>query len=160
MTTENTPILPSFEAVTAALEKALGAIDAMATQIEQMKGLFPDDDGTIEDAIQAGDEAGSEGRALLVAMAESKVTAPAMIVTMDGGLIQHLCANMPIEVMVVDYDYEGATEDEISRVRQTEGAGFNGEEDALISLGDVDQCSPWLVAERLSKFRETDGKVC
>lgn len=46
-----------MKSVTAALRDCMGAIDAMATQIKQMRGLFPDEDGTIAEALEAGDEA-------------------------------------------------------------------------------------------------------
>lgn len=35
----------------------VGALDACVTQIEQMKGLFPDDDGMIGQALQDAEEA-------------------------------------------------------------------------------------------------------
>lgn len=34
-----------------------GALDSCVTQIQQMKGMFPDDDGNIEQALQEADEA-------------------------------------------------------------------------------------------------------
>lgn len=34
-----------------------GALDSCVTQIQQMKGMFPDDDGNIEEALQEADEA-------------------------------------------------------------------------------------------------------
>lgn len=34
-----------------------GALDSCTTQIEQMKGMFPDDDGMIEQALQEADDA-------------------------------------------------------------------------------------------------------
>lgn len=36
-----------------------GALDCCVTQIQQMKGLFPDDDGNIADALQEAEEADS-----------------------------------------------------------------------------------------------------
>ncbi len=51
----------------AALRDALGAIDALSTQVEQMRGMFSDDDGTIAEAIEAGDDADTAGTAALSA---------------------------------------------------------------------------------------------
>ena len=38
-----------------ALRSCVGAITAMRTQIEQMRGMFDDQDGTIQEAINDGD---------------------------------------------------------------------------------------------------------
>lgn len=46
----------------AVLDNAAGAICAMDDQIEQMKGMFPDDDDTIAEAIEAGEDALTEIR--------------------------------------------------------------------------------------------------
>lgn len=40
-----------------ALHDMTGAADALRTQVEQMRGMFDDDDGTIADACEAHDEA-------------------------------------------------------------------------------------------------------
>ncbi|KVV25093.1 hypothetical protein WK78_03090 [Burkholderia cepacia] len=42
---------------TAALQGAIGAIDSLAHQVEQMKGVFSDEDGAITDALEAGRDA-------------------------------------------------------------------------------------------------------
>lgn len=39
----------------AALIEAENALEAMQTQIEQMQGLFPDEDGTIQAALDSGE---------------------------------------------------------------------------------------------------------
>lgn len=41
----------------ASLQGAVSAIDALAHQVQQMKGAFGDDDGAIADALEAGDDA-------------------------------------------------------------------------------------------------------
>lgn len=48
-----------------ALEWCLGAMDSMATQIEQMKGLFNDDDGAIERSLEEHVEAEAKARQAL-----------------------------------------------------------------------------------------------
>lgn len=47
-----------------------GALDSCTTQIEQMKGMFPDDDGMIEQALQEADDADASYRK---AQADAKV---------------------------------------------------------------------------------------
>lgn len=44
---------PAFIACASALEEARGAMGAMFTQIEQMKGMFDDSDGNIQSALDA-----------------------------------------------------------------------------------------------------------
>lgn len=48
-----------------ALSDSLGAIAAMQEQIGQMRGMFDDADETIQEAVDAGDDALAEGRAAL-----------------------------------------------------------------------------------------------
>ncbi|TDF54500.1 hypothetical protein [Cupriavidus sp. L7L] len=54
-----------------ALNDSVGAIGAMRDQIDQMKGMFPDDDGTIAEALKAGEDAVSKATQVL----ESAATA-------------------------------------------------------------------------------------
>lgn len=43
--------------ILAALRACVGAIQSLTGQVEQMRGMFTDDDGAIADAIQDGEEA-------------------------------------------------------------------------------------------------------
>lgn len=43
-------------------------------------------------------------------------------VTLEGGLVQSVLAEEPVEVIVVDYDVEGASEDEIIEIFDDEQA--------------------------------------
>lgn len=45
--------------------------------------------------------------------------APRVVVHVEGGIVQGWVADVPVDVIVLDYDVEGADEDEIS----TNGAG-------------------------------------
>lgn len=45
---------PDWKSVAEAL---YGAVDSLSTQVQQMKGLFPDDDGQIQEALEEADEA-------------------------------------------------------------------------------------------------------
>jgi hypothetical protein len=58
------------------LRNAQGAINAMSEQIAQMRGMFPDEDGTIEDAVGAGDEAQVELAAAVKALTIDRDTLP------------------------------------------------------------------------------------
>lgn len=48
---------PDADRVRDALRAALGAIDALQHQVSQMSGMFDDEDGTIEEAMVAADDA-------------------------------------------------------------------------------------------------------
>lgn len=50
-----------------ALRDCMGAIGAMRDQIEQMRGLFSDEDGAIAEALEAADDAEESARAALAA---------------------------------------------------------------------------------------------
>ena len=46
---------------------------------------------------------------------------PKLAITMEGGIIQSAFSNTPIEFSVIDYDTDGADEDELSLVPQNDG---------------------------------------
>lgn len=54
-----------LKAMTVAMRNAVSAIEILQLQIEQMRGMFADEDGTIQAAIDDGDEAAAEIEALL-----------------------------------------------------------------------------------------------
>lgn len=57
--------LPDETLVRQVLNDCVGAMQAMQLQIEQMRGLFVDSDGTIAEALAAGDAAQSQAGELL-----------------------------------------------------------------------------------------------
>lgn len=48
-----------------ALRECLGALDACVTQIEQMRGMFDDADGTIQEAVDDAEDAEKKAQAVL-----------------------------------------------------------------------------------------------
>ena len=46
---------------------------------------------------------------------------PRAVVALDGGLVQSVAAGFPLDVMVVDYDVEGADAGELSAIDQGDG---------------------------------------
>jgi len=54
---------------------------------------------------------------------------PRVLVVMDGGLIHEVLSDAPVSVLVVDYDVEGADEDQVVDLRQN-----NNEETAEATL--------------------------
>lgn len=50
------------------LRNALGAIDSLQTQVGQMSGMFDDEDGTIAEAVEAGEAATVEINAAIAAI--------------------------------------------------------------------------------------------
>src|SRR5690606_18702783 len=45
-----------------------------------------------------------------------------VLVALDGGLVQGDCSDRPVEVMVVDYDVEGANEETLADIPQDDGS--------------------------------------
>lgn len=64
---------------------------------------------------------------------------PRIVITMEGGLVQDVSANVPgIEFVKVDYDTEGADADDYTQVAQLEPDGtITGHADAFINRGSV-----------------------
>lgn len=83
------------------------AIEGLDHQVEQMKGMFPDDDGAIRQAQDDGDEA----RQRLAMFRKGADTGVKVVVTLSGGNITDVDFSGPcpgLEVITVDYDTEGA----------------------------------------------------
>lgn len=58
---------------------------------------------------------------------------PKLVIFMDGGLIQWMYSDRPIDIARVDYDVDGAAEDELGFIVDEDG-GVNS---AYISLTDA-----------------------
>lgn len=114
--------LPAFWAMLGGLEtpmaNALGAMRAAEEQIEQMRGMFDDDDDTIQAAADALDEAGADLSGILkrIRAAEPLPAAPkpTIVVTLSGGCIIGSISNVEdaARILVVDYDQDGTPDDE------------------------------------------------
>lgn len=94
-----------------------GALSFLDQQVDQMKGLFPDDDGQIAEAQQDAEDAQTLANQFL-----QTVSDPAQIVVIvEGGLVQAITPTrrLPgVEVVVIDYDVEGSS-DPLSEVAQS-----------------------------------------
>jgi hypothetical protein len=100
----NHTVTPEISEVVSGLR---GAISACLTQIEQMKGLFDDEDGAIARAV---DEAEHELE-ITGPYAAAPLPVRRIAITMDGGLIQSIyspCAMPDVEIVVFDHDVDGA----------------------------------------------------
>ncbi|MNP09310.1 hypothetical protein D3C76_1014120 [compost metagenome] len=75
-----------------------------------------------------------------------------IVIVLEGGLVQNIVAEEPVEVLVIDYDAEGADEDEITAVPQDNG----GTADAVLSLREV-EVNPTEVAELFALGSEQEG---
>ena len=110
---------PAASFPTKPIDNAMGALSNLIEQVEQMKGMFPDEDGTIQDAIDDAEEAILGLREL----SDGKPVTADIAVILDGGLVQHVTmrgGTMP-RVFVVDYDTEGADNDDVCGVPQDDG---------------------------------------
>ena len=46
---------------------------------------------------------------------------PQVAIVLEGGLVQHVVASVPVSVSTIDYDTEGCDEDEVTKVPQDDG---------------------------------------
>lgn len=87
-------------------EDLSASISGLDHQIEQMKGMFPDDDGTIRQAQDDGDEA----RQRLAMYRKATAAGPLhLYVTVEGGNVQGVICDRPaggVKVTVIDYDVD------------------------------------------------------
>ena len=58
---------------------------------------------------------------------------PRVVITMDGGLVQEIISDQPLEVTVIDYDAEGSDPDDLRKVPQGED-----EPDELAAIRDAE----------------------
>jgi hypothetical protein len=84
-----------------------------------------------------------------------------IVVTMDGGLIQHIATDAAgagaVSVVVVDYDTDGASVEEVAEVAQLNASGdTEGHALAFLSERTV-ECDPALVALRFEECAEHEG---
>ena len=77
-----------------------------------------------------------------------------LVVYVEGGIIQCVVADRPADVMVVDYDAEGASEVELTEVVFRE---HNYMADVGVRSAVVD---PTEAARRHMTFTMTQGKTC
>jgi hypothetical protein len=47
---------------------------------------------------------------------------PRMVIVLDGGLVQNILANFDVEVISIDYDIDGADEEDLTPVPQGDGS--------------------------------------
>lgn len=99
-----------------AMRAAAGAIYALQEQVSQMRGMFnEDEDESIGDAMEAGDDAVAEIDALLKNAPAPQKSKGEIIVELDGGLVQAVrgtCDLVGMTYTVVDFDTEDADEDD------------------------------------------------
>lgn len=79
------------------------------------------------------------------------MSAPTVIIFVEGGVVQHIMSSVPVEAYIVDYDVEGFDSDRIREIPQTDGPP----EEAGVSDGYVE-----LDPERVSELkRAIEGGV-
>jgi len=49
---------------------------------------------------------------------------PKVVITLDGGIVQDILSDVPIDVIVIDYDVEGIEEDRLTQIPQTPDASM------------------------------------
>lgn len=142
---------------------------ALRDLLDQMKGVgiyIPGvDEGVVADyaglsfarAEQAiNDDANAAGPSTIAVQANrppsdsTHAPTPRVVVVMDGGLIHDVLCDSPVSVLVVDYDVEGADEDQVVEIRQ------NHNEDVAEATLSMWEPSPEMefVQERFDEFAE------
>jgi len=48
-------------------------------------------------------------------------TTTKVVIACDGGLVQDVCANMPVEFAMIDYDNDGVEDDRLTAIPQDDG---------------------------------------
>lgn len=104
-----------------ALKNGVGALQALDHQVGQMRGMFDDEDETIQDAVDSGEEAQDALNNAIHALETGDAKPIRVLVAIDGGLVQGGCADVPVELITLDYDCEGADDDEVYAIPQDEG---------------------------------------
>ena len=82
---------------------------------------------------------------------------PAVVIVMEGGVIQEIATTTDMDVLVIDYDVDTLPEDERSQVIQSEATGKK--EDAYLFMSST-ETAPQYVRWRLRNYRRSDGKEC
>lgn len=131
------------------LSDAIGTLQHQLDQVCQLHNRYTDD------SIVAAHDEGDEAVQRLAMYRKATETGPAtIVVNMDGGLIQDVSCTRNlsgVEVLVIDYDTEGAGADRISRVDQGNEGKF---ENAIVSRYNLDD--PSIVAS-LPGIHDAEG---
>jgi hypothetical protein len=170
MTTDALPPIESLEGLILALRNARGALSSQSGQIGQMKGMFGDEDGTIAEALEAGDDSWNE-LAIAIAYAELLIAKRDFDVATQGALeaaAEERAAMIAealddagirkIPVPTVE-DLHAAAERVEAMIRET-AIDEDGEGDLQVSTADAIGLSNLLVGAALgTRLRETPAEV-
>lgn len=77
---------------------------------------------------------------------------PKIIVHIEGGLVQSVLASREIDLIIYDYDTDGAEEEDLKLVPQTDG----GDEEAYVYIGEYVQVDPQRVNELFKALKDGD----
>lgn len=89
---------------------------------------------------------------LMPTILHQEVPAPTVGIRLEGGVVQSVFSDAPADYFVIDYDTDGAADDELTPVPQDGG----GETDALVSRGTAD-VMPEHVASLTAAFDAWDA---
>jgi hypothetical protein len=77
---------------------------------------------------------------------------PRIAINMEGGLIQWITADVPMEVLIMDHDTMDT--DDIDNIRKIVEGGGSEEEVYSLGIGDVDYVDPADVDFYFNQFRK------
>ena len=79
----------------------------------------------------------------MLATLSAHETTAKVIIACDGGLVQDVCASVPVEYAMIDYDVEGADEDRLTAIPQDDKTTV----EAYAYAGNADVLPPERVQE-------------
>lgn len=97
----------------------------------------------------------TEALELIHALIKARDEVPGIVIVMEGGLIQDVVASSRMQVMVIDYDTEGTTND----ITQVDQGDEDDPADAVVSL-EYPEVHADYVHGRHQAYRESNGEKC
>lgn len=92
--------------------------------------------------------------AAMAVLSSTAPTTPRIVIVMDGGVIQNIFADAPVEVLTVDYDTEGTPDDELCPMPDRVVSTGEPQDYTDKAIADVSQppLAPKFVAARFGDF--------
>lgn len=121
-----------LEGLLRALRNAVGALSSQGGQIEQMKGMFNDEDDAIAGALEDGEDAENElGSAIayVQTLMASTAAAPEVLVSVSGGVVQDVFVvegQSEVRVFVEDGDLDDEDVADGAEIALLQEEGPNG----------------------------------
>jgi hypothetical protein len=91
----------NIDAAIQTIKDLIAGMNALEDQVNQMKGMFPDDDGAIKESLENADGTETQARRVLAQLQSSPK--PRVLVLATGG-VAHVAHDVGIEAFIFDVD--------------------------------------------------------